>query len=370
MSEYTFSKYLTGDNLKKKNNSLEKAIFSTNYPDELKGLNAENDIVKTNVFFARDLINESPSVIYPESFAAICGEFKKLGVKVDILKVKDLEKQGMNALLAVGQGSLKLPHMVVLRWNGGAKNEKPVAFVGKGVTFDSGGLSLKPGDHMSTMKCDMSGAAAVAGTIRLLAMRKAKVNAVGLCPLVENMPSGNSYRVDDIITSMSGQTIEVCNTDAEGRMILADALYYAATKFEPKVLIDLATLTGACCVALGERYSGLFTQNDTLEKELVRAGKEVNENVWRLPLSKIGGFYDNQINSNVADMRNTGKGRDGGAITAAQFLQRFTNGHGKWAHLDIAAVAFVDNEGFLTTKDATGYGVRLLNELIKINYEN
>ncbi len=369
IGDYSFNKYLTGDKLKAKTIALEEAEFITKYPEELKEKFDEYEIVKNNVFFCRDLINEPANVIYPESLAKIAKELDKLGVDVEVLKVKDMEKLGMGSLLAVGQGSDNESYMVVLKWNGAKGDEKPIAFVGKGVTFDSGGLSLKPSNAMDTMKCDMSGSAVVLSLIRLLAMRKAKVNAIGVMALVENMPSGKAVKVGDIVKSMSGQTIEVLNTDAEGRMILADALYYAATKFSPKTIIDLATLTGAICIALGEKYAGLFTNNTDLSKELETAAAETGEGVWRMPLSKLGGFYDKQIDSDVADVRNTGKTRDGGAITAAQFLQRFIDKHPKWAHLDIAATAFVNQEGFMTQKYATGYGVRLLNELIKNNYE-
>jgi len=369
MGEYSFNKYLTGDKLKAKVISLEEAEFITMYPEELSKKFEEYEVIKNNVFFCRDLINEPANVIYPESLAKIAKELTRLGVEVEILKVKDMEKLGMGSLLAVGQGSDNESCMVILKWNGTKSDKKPVAFVGKGVTFDSGGLSLKPSNAMDTMKCDMSGAAVVMSLIRLLATRKAKVNAIGVMALVENMPSGKAIKVGDIVESMSGQTIEVINTDAEGRMILADALYYAVTKFEPQMVIDLATLTGAICVALGEKYAGMFTNNADLSKALKMAASETGEGVWEMPLSKLGGFYDRQIDSDIADVRNTGKTRDGGAITAAQFLQRFIDKHPKWAHLDIAATAFVNQEGFMTQKYATGYGVRLLNQLIKADYE-
>lgn len=369
VGEYTFNRYFTGDKLKAKKTYLEEVEFITSSVAKLSAEYAKNEIIKDNVFFCRDLINEPANAIYPESMAKIAKELEKIGVDVEVLKVKDMEKLGMGSLLAVGQGSDRESCLVVLKYNGGNKNDKPVAFVGKGVTFDSGGLSLKPGNAMDTMKCDMSGSAVVLSLIRLLAMRKAKVNAVGVMALVENMPSGKAIKVGDIVKSMSGQTIEVMNTDAEGRMILADALYYAITKFDPKAVIDLATLTGAICVALGEKYAGLFTNNDDLSRELRNAGSKTGEGVWRMPLSKLGEYYDKQIDSEFADVRNTGKTRDGGAITAAQFLQRFTNKHQKWAHIDIAATAYVAQEGFMTKKHATGFGVRLLNELVEKNYE-
>jgi leucyl aminopeptidase len=366
---YSFNKYLTGEKLKANENPVKSVTFATDDVKKLQKSFDEKELVKENVFFCRDLINEPANVIYPESFATICKDFEKLGVEVEILKLKELEKFGMGSLLAVGQGSDRESRMVILKWNGGSKTAKPLAFVGKGVTFDSGGLSLKPANAMETMKCDMSGAAVVASLIRLLAMRKAKVNVVGVMPLVENMPSGKAIREGDIVKSMSGQTIEILNTDAEGRLILADALYYVASKLNPQLIIDLATLTGAICIALGERYAGLFSNNDELSEELTGSGKKVSENVWRMPLSKLGGFYDKHVDSNIADVKNVGNGRDGGAITAAQFLQRFIDKHPKWAHIDIAATAFVDGDNFLTKKYATGFGVRLLNELIKSNYE-
>jgi len=370
MGDYQFNKYLTGEKLKAKKNPVEEINFVVKNLKSIEDLMKEKELVRDNVFFCRDLVNEPANVIYPESLVAVCKDFKKLGIKVNVLSEKDMKKLGMGSLLAVGQGSDKEPYMVILEWNGDKDNkDRPLAFVGKGVTFDSGGLSLKPGNSMDTMKCDMSGSATVISLIKLLAMRKAKVNAVAVAALVENMPSGKSDKVGDIVRSMSGQTVEVMNTDAEGRMILADALYYAVTKYNPKLVVDLATLTGAICVALGEKYAGLFTNNDELSKQLERAGEETSERVWRMPLSKLGGFYDKQVDSEIADVRNTGKTRDGGAITAAQFLQRFINNHEKWAHIDIAATAFVTQDGFLTKKDATGYGVRLLNQLIKDNYE-
>ncbi len=370
MAEYNFNKYFTGEKLKAKENKIEEATFISTNARVLQSKHNENEIIKQNIFFCRDLINEPANIVYPESCAEACKEMKKFGVKIEILKEKEMQKLGMKSMLAVGQGSEQESHLVILKWEGDPKSkEAPLAFVGKGVTFDSGGLSLKPSNAMDTMKCDMSGSAVVAGLIRLLAMRKAKVNAIGVLSLVENVPSGKSMKVGDIITSMSGQTIEIMNTDAEGRMILADALYYAVSKFNPKIVIDLATLTGAICVALGEKYAGLFTNNDDLANELKKAGEEVGETLWRMPLSDLGGFYDKQIDSDFADVRNTGKTRDGGAITAAQFLQRFINKHSKWAHLDIAATAYLAQEGFLTNKYGSGFGVRLLNELVKNNYE-
>jgi leucyl aminopeptidase len=296
----------------------------------------------------------------------ITKEFEKLGVEIEVLDEKQLKKLGAGALLSVGQGSANPSYLVSLKYNGGGK-EAPIAFVGKGVCFDSGGLSLKPSASME-MKCDMSGSAVVVSLIKCLAERKAKVNAVGVVALVENMPSGTATRIQDIVKSMSGQTIEILNTDAEGRMILADALYYTITKFKPQTVIDLATLTGAICISLGERYAGLFTNNDDLQKELQEASRAVQEPVWRMPLNEIGVGYDKLIDSDWADMKNIG-GRDAGSITAAQFLQRFINNHTKWAHLDIAATAYVSKSIYFVDKGATGWGVRLLNNLVKNSYE-
>ena len=366
LGEYSFNKYLTNKN-KTKLNEITFAVYSV---DEIKTKYNDFSIIKENVLFCRNLINEPANVIYPESFVQIAKELSQLKVKVDVLKEKDMEKLNMGALLSVGQGSEKDSYLLVLSYNNSEKQEDPIAFVGKGVTFDSGGLSLKPSSTMETMKCDMSGGAVVLSLIRLLAMRNAKVNVIGVIPLVENMPSGTATRVGDIVTSMSGQTIEINNTDAEGRMILADALYYVASTYKPKLLIDLATLTGAICVALGEGYAGLFTNNDELYQELNNVSKKTGELVWRMPISPIGGYYDRMIDSDVADMTNSEKSRMAGSITAAQFLQRFINNHVKWAHLDIAATAYINKERFLTKKNATGFGVRLLNELVKNYYED
>jgi leucyl aminopeptidase len=312
------------------------------------------------------LINEPANVLYPESFVKIIKEMEKIGVEIEIFDKNQLEKMGANALLSVNQGSDNSPYMVVMKYNGGKSGEKPLAFVGKGVCFDSGGLSLKPSTGGSMeMKCDMSGAGVVVSLIKLLAERKAKVNAVGCVALVENMPSGSATKVQDIVKALSGQTIEILNTDAEGRMILADALYYTSTTFNPSVMIDLATLTGAICIALGDRFAGLFSNNNDLIDELKNAGIDTGEQVWSMPLTDN---YDKLIDSDWADMKNVG-GKDAGSITAAMFLRRHIAGHTKWAHIDIAATAFVSKEIYFVNKGGTGWGVRLLNEFIKKNYE-
>ena len=273
-------------------------------------------------------------MLFPEEFARRAGLLRKLGVKIEVLDVKAMDKLGMGALLGVGQGSARPSRTVIMRWDGGKKGEAPVAFVGKGVCFDTGGISIKPAGSMEDMKGDMGGAACVVGLMHALAARKAKVNVVGAIGLVENMPDGNAQRPGDIVTSMSGQTIEIINTDAEGRLVLADVLWYVAKKTKPKFMVDLATLTGAIVVALGTDHAGMFSNNDELAERLLAAGIESGEKVWRLPL---GPEYDKLIDSQFADMKNTG-GRHGGSITAAQFLQRFVDGT-PWAHLDIAGTA-------------------------------
>jgi leucyl aminopeptidase len=322
------------------------------------------------VFFTRDLVSEPANVIYPETLARQAERLTELGVRVETFdenKIRDLD---MNALLAVGQGSVRPPRVVVMEWRGakGAGDpsaSKPLAFVGKGVTFDTGGISIKPAAGMADMKWDMAGSAVVIGLMKLLAARKAKVNAVGVVGLVENMPSGNAQRPGDIVVSMSGQTIEVLNTDAEGRLVLADALWYCQNRFEPRLMIDLATLTGAVIVALGHHRAGLFSNNDELADRLIEAGKAVGEQVWRLPLAET---YDREIDSDAADVKNIGSGRAGGSILGAQFLQRFVNDV-PWAHLDIAGTAWSTKDAATVPKGATAFGVRLLDQLVSQYYE-
>jgi len=288
-------------------------------------------------------------------------------VKVEILGEAEMKKQGFGALLGVGQGSARESQLVVMQWNGGKKGTKPFALVGKGVCFDSGGLSIKVGTGMQGMKGDMAGAACVAGTMLTLATRKARVNVVGVIGLVENMPDGGAFRPDDVLTSLSGQTIEVLNTDAEGRLVLADALTYTQRRFHPKAVIDLATLTGAIVQTLGFEHAGVFSNNDQLVQRIQAAGRFTGERVWQLPLDP---FYDKMIRSKIADMKNIG-GANSGAITAAQFLQRFVEKGTVWAHLDIAGVAWQDGEQKPTIPSwGTGWGVRLLNRLMKEHYEN
>ncbi|MCP1844954.1 leucyl aminopeptidase [Bradyrhizobium sp. USDA 4524] len=320
--------------------------------------------VVDGVNLARELVNEPPNVLYPEEFARRASQLRKLGVSVEVLDVKAMTKLGMGALLGVAQGSARPGRTVIMRWNGGKKSEAPVAFVGKGVCFDTGGISIKSAGGMEDMKGDMGGAACVVGLMHALAARKARVNAVGAIGLVENMPDGNAQRPGDIVTSMSGQTIEIINTDAEGRLVLADVLWYVAKKFKPKFMVDLATLTGAIMVALGTDHAGMFSNNDELAERLAKVGLETGEKVWRMPL---GPEYDKQIDSQFADMKNTG-GRNGGSITAAQFLQRFVDGT-PWAHLDIAGTAMGAPKTEINQSWGSGYGVRLLERLVSDYYE-
>ncbi|MGN6308921.1 MAG: leucyl aminopeptidase [Xanthobacteraceae bacterium] len=316
------------------------------------------------VLLARELVNEPPNVLFPIEFARRASLLRKLGVNVEVLDVKAMAKLKMGALLGVGQGSTQPSRTVIMRWNGGKRGDAPVAFVGKGVCFDTGGISIKPAGNMEEMKGDMGGAACVVGLMHALAARKAKVNVIGAIGIVENMPDGNAQRPGDIVTSMSGQTIEIINTDAEGRLVLADVLWYVAKKFKPQFMIDLATLTGAIMVALGTEYAGLFSNNDQLAGRLAEVGQATGERVWRMPL---GPEYDKLIDSQFADMKNTG-GRHGGSITAAQFLQRFVDGT-PWAHLDIAGTAMGAPKTDINQSWGSGYGVRLLERLVAEHYE-
>ncbi len=324
------------------------------------------EAIAGGVLLARDLVNEPPNILYPDEFARRAEKLKKVGVKVEVLDVKAMTKLGMGALLGVGQGSRRDSRTVVMRWDGGKKNDAPLAFIGKGVCFDTGGISIKPGAGMEDMKGDMAGAACVVGLMHALAARKAKVNAVGVIGVVENMPDGNAQRPGDIVTSMSGQTIEIINTDAEGRLVLADVLWYTAKRFKPKFMIDLATLTGAIIVALGQEYAGMFTNNDELSHRLHLAGEAVDEKVWRMPLSP---FYDKMIDSKFADMKNTGGSRWGGAITAAQFIQRFIADKTPWVHLDIAGTGMDSRSSEINKSWGSGWGVRLLDKLVADHYE-
>jgi leucyl aminopeptidase len=317
------------------------------------------------VALTRELVTEPANIIYPESFVARVKEsIGGLGIDVEVLDKAAMEKLGMGALLGVAQGSIREARLLVLKWNGGG-DTAPVAFVGKGVTFDTGGISIKPAAGMEAMKWDMGGAGAVVGAMKALAGRKAKANVVGICGLVENMPGGNAQRPGDVVTTMSGQTVEVINTDAEGRLVLADAIAYVQREFKPAAVIDLATLTGAILVALGHEYAGLFSNDDALAAKLQKAGEESGDQLWRMPLAEP---FDRMIDSPIADMKNVGP-REGGSITAAQFIKRFVEDGTKWAHIDMAGKAWADKPSATYEKGATGFGVRLLDQYVADDWE-
>lgn len=361
---WKFDKYQT----KKKDANkvhIQTLGFATKSPKNAKKAFEPMNQLAEGVFLTRHVVSEPPNVIYPESLAKIAKELKTFGVGIEVFNEAQMQKLGMNALLGVGQGSIRESQMVVLTWNGGPKSQAPLAIVGKGVTFDTGGISIKPAQDMDDMKYDMAGSGVVLGLMRTLAGRKAKVNVVGVMGLVENMPSGSAQRPGDVVKSMSGQTIEVLNTDAEGRLVLADALWYTQSRFKPKAIVDLATLTGAIVICLGQEHAGLFSNNDKLAKELADSGTVTGEKLWRLPLTE---GYDKDIDSGVADVKNIGSGRGAGSITAAQFLQRFVN-NVPWAHLDIAGTAWNKKGLPLSVKGATAFGVRLLNHWIQTHYE-
>jgi len=322
--------------------------------------------LEEGTFFARDLVSEPGNILHPDEYAKRISKLKKDGLKINIYDEKKLKKLGMNALLGVGQGSIRGSYLVTMEWNGLKNNSKPLAFVGKGVCFDTGGISLKPAKFMEDMTYDMAGSATVVGLMKNLALRKAKINAVGVVGLVENMPGGNAQRPGDIVKSYSGKTIEILNTDAEGRLVLADALTFTEKKFKPKFMVDLATLTGAIIVSLGSEYAGLFSNDEKLSKRLLEVGEKVDEKLWRMPLHKN---FDKLIDSKNADMQNINYVGGAGSTTAAQFLQRFILNKTPWAHLDIAGMAFSKYGGALNSGGATGYGVRLLNQLIEDHYE-
>jgi leucyl aminopeptidase len=364
---YRFDRYRTKEKPEDKP-KLSKLTVLT--PDHGKARTAWEaaEASANGVFLTRDLVSEPPNVLAPAEMAERCRKLTELGLKVEIFGPKEMTKLGFGALLGVSQGSVNEPRMVVMTWNGAngrAKNkEKPVVFVGKGVTFDTGGISIKPAGGMEDMKWDMAGAGTVIGLMAALAGRKAKADIIGLVGLVENMPSGSAQRPGDVVTSYSGQTIEVINTDAEGRLVLADVLWYAQQKYDPKIMIDLATLTGAIIVGLGHEYGGLFSNDDGLAQRLTAAGLATGERLWRMPLDEA---YDKLIKSDIADMKNV-SGRPGGSITAAQFIQRFVNGK-PWAHLDIAGMAWSTKDSAVIPKGATAFGVRLLDRLVADNYE-
>ncbi len=322
--------------------------------------------VVEGVFFTRELVSEPGNVIFPESFVERCSVLGDAGVQIDVLDEQQMTTLGMGAIVGVGQGSARPPRLLCLEWKGeGAGDAAPLLLIGKGVTFDTGGISIKPAAGMEDMKWDMGGAGAVAGTMLALAKRKAPVHVVGICALAENMPDGNAQRPGDVVTTMSGQTVEVINTDAEGRLVLCDAMTWAQRRFKPDVMVDLATLTGAMIISLGKEHGGLFSNDDGLARELVDAGLEVAEKLWRFPL---GDAYDRLIDSQIADMKNVGP-RDGGSITAAQFLKRYVEPGVKWAHLDIAGMVWSDKDAGTYAKGATGYGVRLLEAFVTAHCE-
>ncbi|MEM1049639.1 MAG: leucyl aminopeptidase [Pseudomonadota bacterium] len=368
LRSYRFDRYKTKpedeDEPKKDDEKPAKVTIALDDQAQAKKLYKSMAGVSDGVMLARDLVNEPANKLGPAEFADRAKALEKLGVKVDILTEKEMTKLGMRALLGVGQGSVRPSRIAVMTWKGGKAKDKPLAFIGKGVVFDTGGISLKPAGGMEDMKGDMGGAAAVTGLMHALAARKAKVNAIGAIGLVENMPDGNAQRPGDVVESMSGQTIEVINTDAEGRLVLADVLWYIQDKHKPQFMVDLATLTGAIMVALGGHNAGLFSNDDTLSDNLIAAGLAADEPVWRMPLGKD---YDKMIDSKIADMKNVG-GRWGGAITAAQFLQRFVNGT-PWAHLDVAGTAMGSKKTDINESWGSGFGVRLLNQLVADHYE-
>ncbi len=366
LASYRFDRYRTKEKPEKKP-TIETVEIAVDDVDAAKAAFAPLSALADGVFFTRDLVSEPANILYPVEFARRVKDLEKLGAKVEILGEAEMEKLGMGSLLGVGQGSVRESQLAVIQWLGAADPKaQPIAFVGKGVCFDTGGISLKPADGMEDMIWDMGGAGAVAGLMHTLAARKAKVNVIGILGLVENMPDGNAQRPGDIVTSMSGQTIEVINTDAEGRLVLADALWYCQGRFKPKFMVDLATLTGAIVVALGHDLAGMYSNDEGLADNLLKASETSGDTLWRMPLPAS---YEKNIDSLHADVKNTG-GRPGGSITAALFLQRFTNGL-PWAHLDIAATAWRKPSSVVTRPDgATGFGVRLLNDLVAANYED
>jgi leucyl aminopeptidase len=367
LKKYSFTKYKT---IFKKNENTKEIInllitsSNKNFFIKIKN-NIENII--NGVFLTRDLVSEPPNYLNPERFVSEIKKLSKLGLKVDVFDYSKMKKIGMNALLGVSQGSKNLPYFVTITWKpNNSKNKKPLSFIGKGVCFDTGGISLKPAKFMEDMKYDMAGAGAVVGLMKTLALRKSKSYVVGAVALVENMPGGSAQRPGDIVKSYSGKTIEVLNTDAEGRLILADAIYYIDEQYKPELIVDLATLTGAIVVSLGSEYAGLFSNNDKLSEKLIKAGEIENEKLWRFPLHKN---YDKLMDSKIADIQNINYSGGAGSITAAQFLQRFLKNRTPWAHLDIAGMAWTKKDLDIIPTGATGYGVKLLNKFVEKYYE-
>jgi leucyl aminopeptidase len=364
LRRYSFDRYKTKKDDTKPDEGEATLTVALADPEAARDALAEREGLATGVTMARDLVNEPPNVLGPEEFALRAEKLRDVGVEVEILDEDALRKLGMGALLGVSQGSRREARIVLMRWSGGNDGDAPVAFIGKGVVFDSGGISIKPGGGMEDMKGDMAGAACVTGLMYALASRKAKANVVGAIGLVENMPDGNAQRPGDIVKSMSGQTIEIINTDAEGRLVLADVLWYVQDKYKPRFMIDLATLTGAILVALGQEYAGMFSNNDELAQRLSAAGEATGEKVWRMPVAPA---FDKMIDSKFADMKNAA-GRHAGSSTAAAFLQRFVNDL-PWAHLDIAGTGFGSPQSEINRGWASGWGVRLLDRLVRDHYE-
>ncbi len=362
LKSYEFDKYITK---KKDKKNLEILVLTKRNNLSLKKGNRYDALID-GTSLTKDLVSEPGNILHPDEYAKRISQLKKFGLKINIYDEKKLRKLGMNSLLGVGQGSIRGSYLVTIEWNGLKNKSKPLAFVGKGVCFDTGGISLKPAKFMEDMTYDMAGSAVVVGLMKNLAMRKARINAIGVVGLVENMPGGNAQRPGDIVKSYSGKTIEILNTDAEGRLVLADALTFTEKKFKPRFIVDLATLTGAIIVSLGSEYAGLFSNDDKLSKQIIEAGEKVEEKVWRMPLHKN---FDKLIDSKNADMQNINYVGGAGSTTAAQFLQRFILNETSWAHLDIAGMAFSKYGGALNSGGATGYGVRLLNKLIEDYYE-
>ena len=364
LRSYRFDKYRTKETECKKPSLTSAAVLSGTHEADTSAFEARASVVE-GVFHTRNLISEPANVLNPESYAAQIQELSSLGVEVEVLGEKEMTKLGMHSLLGVGQGSAFESQLVIMRWNGADSDEQPLAFVGKGVTFDTGGISLKPGAGMEQMKWDMGGSGIVVGLMKALASRKAKVNVVASVGLVENMPSSTAQRPGDVVTSMSGQTIEILNTDAEGRLVLADAMWYTQDRYKPRFMIDLATLTGAIITSLGHEHAGLFTDSDEISEQLTKAGLSTGDKVWRMP---IHDNYDKLIDCATADMKNIG-GPAAGSITAAQFLKRFTNDV-PWAHIDVAGTVWSEKDLPLSEKGGTGFGVRLLDRFIADNYES
>jgi leucyl aminopeptidase len=367
LKKYSFTKYKTI--FKKNENIKEKINFSIISSNKNFFIKIKNDIedIINGVFLTRDLVSEPPNYLNPEKFVTEIKKLSKLGLKVNVFDYSKMKKIGMNALLGVAQGSKNLPYFVTITWKpNNSKNKKPLSFIGKGVCFDTGGISLKPAKFMEDMKYDMAGAGAVVGLMKTLALRKSKSYVVGAVALVENMPGGSAQRPGDIVKSYSGKTIEVLNTDAEGRLILADAIYYIDEQYKPELIVDLATLTGAIVVSLGSEYAGLFSNNDKLSEKLIKAGEIENEKLWRFPLHKN---YDKLMDSKIADIQNINYSGGAGSITAAQFLQRFLKNNTPWAHLDIAGMAWTKKDLDIIPTGATGYGVKLLNKFVEKYYE-